>query len=162
MVTPNSRLMRAMVSGWWVMMRKRVSVSLAISSISRQKRSTLASSSGASTSSSTQIGEGLVRNTAKMSASAVNAFSPPDSSVSASSRLPGGPELGGAAAEQRLEQAAEMAVDRIEGFEQPLAALAVQIGDALAEPRNSLLNVGLLALHLFELGGKLRLFLLGC
>src|ERR1041384_3592755 len=52
-----------------------------------------------------------------------------------------------------------MPVDRIEGFEQPLASFAVQIGDALAEPRNSLLNVGLLALHLFKLGRKLGLFL---
>ena len=39
----------------------------------------LASSSGASTSSSTQIGAGLVRNSAKISAMAVSACSPPDS-----------------------------------------------------------------------------------
>src|SRR5438045_3744457 len=55
-----------------------------------QKRSTLASSSGASTSSSTQIGAGLVRNSAKINAIAVSACSPPDSSVSECSRLPGG------------------------------------------------------------------------
>jgi hypothetical protein len=43
------------------------------------------SSSGASTSSSTQIGAGLVRNTAKISASAVSACSPPESSDSVAS-----------------------------------------------------------------------------
>ena len=46
-------------------------------------------SSGASTSSRTQIGAGLVRNTAKMSASAVSACSPPDKSVSVCGFLPG-------------------------------------------------------------------------
>src|SRR6185437_3045462 len=55
-----------------------------------QKRSTLASSSGASTSSSTQIGAGLVRKTAKSKASAVSACSPPESSDMICSRLPGG------------------------------------------------------------------------
>src|SRR5262245_61143945 len=54
-----------------------------------------------------------------------------------------------------------MSVDRIEGFEQALAALAVQIGDALPEPADGRLDVGLLALHLFELRGKKRLFLFG-
>ena len=53
-----------------------------------------------------------------------------------------------------------MAVDRIEGFEQALAAFAVQIGDALAEPRDGLFDVALLALHLFEFDGKLDLLLL--
>ncbi len=47
-----------------------------------QKRSTLASSSGASTSSSTQIGAGLVRKTANSSDKAVSACSPPESSDS--------------------------------------------------------------------------------
>ena len=55
-----------------------------------QKRSTFASSSGASTSSSTQIGAGFVRNRAKISATAVSACSPPDRSVSVDRRLPGG------------------------------------------------------------------------
>ena len=50
---------------------------------------------------------------------------------------------------------------RIEGFEQPLAAFAVQVGDALAEPRDRLLHVGALALHLLEARGQLGLFLLG-
>src|SRR3990172_13236379 len=54
-----------------------------------------------------------------------------------------------------------MRVHRVEGLEQPLAPLAVQIGDALAEPRDGLLDVGFLARELFEPGGKLRLFLLG-
>jgi len=61
-------------------------------------------------------------------------------------------ELGRTAAEQRLEQALEMTVDRVESFEQPLAALAVQIGDALAKPDDRFLDVGLLPLHLLELG----------
>jgi hypothetical protein len=43
-----------------------VSVFLLISSRRSQKRSTLASSRGASTSSSTQIGEGFVRKAAKI------------------------------------------------------------------------------------------------
>ena len=54
-----------------------------------------------------------------------------------------------------------MPVHRVEGFEQALAALAVQIGDALPEPDDGFLDIGLLALHLLELGGKLGLFLLG-
>ena len=65
-------------------------VSRTISSSKLQNRSTLASSSGASTSSSTQIGAGLQRNTAKISDSAVSACSPPDSSDSVASFLPGG------------------------------------------------------------------------
>ena len=52
----------------------------AISSRRLQKRSTFASSSGASTSSSTQIGDGLVKNTAKINDIAVKACSPPDRS----------------------------------------------------------------------------------
>ena len=43
-----------------------------------QNLSTFASSSGASTSSSTQIGEGFVKNTAKIRDNAVSACSPPD------------------------------------------------------------------------------------
>src|SRR3569623_128744 len=78
MVTPNSRAIRAMVTGLWVMAMNRVSVRRRISSSMLQKRSTLASSSGASTSSSTQIGAGCDRNTAKISAMAVSACSPPD------------------------------------------------------------------------------------
>src|SRR5438094_9854693 len=61
-----------------------------MSATKRQKQSTLASSSGASTSSSTQIGAGLVKNTAKISASAVSACSPPESSDSVAGFLPGG------------------------------------------------------------------------
>src|SRR3569832_568308 len=70
--------MRAMVIGLCVMITKRVSVDLIISSSRSQKRSTLWSSSGASTSSSTQIGAGLVRNTAKIKAMAVSANTPPE------------------------------------------------------------------------------------
>jgi hypothetical protein len=49
----------AMVTAWWVMIRNRVSVRRVISSSRSQNRVTLASSSGASTSSSTQIGRGV-------------------------------------------------------------------------------------------------------
>ena len=61
-----------------------------ISSSRLQNRSTLASSSGASTSSSTHTGAGLQRNTAKISAMAVSACSPPESSDIVCSFLPGG------------------------------------------------------------------------
>src|SRR5205823_3238241 len=49
MVTPNRRFMRAMVMGLCVMTMKRVSVFVAMSCSRSQNRSTLASSSGAST-----------------------------------------------------------------------------------------------------------------
>jgi hypothetical protein len=51
---------------------------------------TLASSSGASTSSSTQIGDGLVKKTAKIKDNAVRACSPPDNKVIDCNLLPGG------------------------------------------------------------------------
>ena len=130
-----------MVIGLWVIVTKRVSVRLRIASRRSQKRSTLESSSGASTSSSTQIGEGLVRNTAKISDSAVSACSPPDSSVMRLRLLAGRAredfetglerivgfdqlQLGRSASEQRREQLAEMLIDDLERAEQPFAALA--------------------------------------
>ncbi|MNN91023.1 hypothetical protein D3C81_2090740 [compost metagenome] len=79
-----------MVTGLWVMTMKRVSVRLRISCSIRQKRSTLASSSGASTSSRTQTGAGLARKTPKISAAAVRACSPPLIRLMTDSRLPGG------------------------------------------------------------------------
>ena len=72
------------------MIRNRVSARRVISSSRSQNRVTLASSNGASTSSSTQIGAGLARNTAKISASAVSVCSPPDSRTACDSFLPGG------------------------------------------------------------------------
>ena len=66
-VTPYSRSIRAIVNGWCVTTKNRVPVSRTISSSKLQNRSTFASSSGASTSSSTEIGAGLQRNTAKIS-----------------------------------------------------------------------------------------------
>src|SRR5436305_375848 len=72
------------------MTRKRVSVRPQMSFTSAQKRSTFRSSSGASTSSSTQIGAGLVMNTANSSDNAVSACSPPESSDMTCSFLPGG------------------------------------------------------------------------
>ena len=58
-----------------------VFVILVNSSSRLQNLDTFASSSGASTSSKTQIGDGLVKKTAKIKDSAVNACSPPDSKV---------------------------------------------------------------------------------
>ncbi len=55
-----------------------------------EKRPTLASSSGASTSSSRQNGAGFRPKMANTSETAVNAFSPPDSKVMLDTRLPGG------------------------------------------------------------------------
>ena len=51
---------------------------------------TFASSNGASTSSSTHIGAGLIKKTAKINANAVSACSPPDNKVIDCSFLPGG------------------------------------------------------------------------
>ncbi len=69
---------------------KRVSVLFRISSRRSQKRSTFESSKGASTSSRTQMGEGFVRNTAKIRDIAVKACSPPDNNVIVWGFLPGG------------------------------------------------------------------------
>ena len=55
-----------------------------------QKRSTLLSSRGASTSSRTQIGAGFVKNAENIKARAVKACSPPESSDIVCSFLPGG------------------------------------------------------------------------
>ena len=53
-----------------------------ISSSSKlQNLVTFASSNGASTSSNTQIGDGFVKNTAKIRDKAVSACSPPDNKV---------------------------------------------------------------------------------
>ena len=79
-----------MVTGLWVMAMKRVPVRVRISLSMLQNRSTLASSRGASTSSSTQIGAGLARKTPKISAAAVRACSPPDIRVMLARRFPGG------------------------------------------------------------------------
>ena len=62
----------------------------AISATIAPKRPTFASSSGASTSSSRQNGLGLIRKIAKISDTAVSAFSPPDSSSRLRTCLPGG------------------------------------------------------------------------
>ena len=57
---------------------------------SSTNRPTFASSSAASTSSSTQIGDGFACSSANSSATAVSDRSPPDSSASDPSFLPGG------------------------------------------------------------------------
>ena len=67
-----------------------VFVILISSSSKPQNLVTLASSKGASTSSKTHIGEGLVKKTAKIKDSAVKACSPPDNKVIDWSLFPGG------------------------------------------------------------------------
>ena len=62
----------------------------AISSTRLQKRSTFVSSSGASTSSRTQIGAGFDKKTANKSEKAVKACSHPESNVRFCSFFPGG------------------------------------------------------------------------
>ena len=60
------------------------------SSNKAQNLVTFESSNGASTSSSTQIGEGLTKKTAKTKANAVKACSPPDNKVIDCNLFPGG------------------------------------------------------------------------
>ena len=60
------------------------------SSSKLQNLVTLASSSGASTSSRIHIGDGFVKKTAKIKDKAVNACSPPDNKVIDCSLFPGG------------------------------------------------------------------------
>ena len=79
MVIPYSLSILDIVKAWWVTITKRVLVIFVNSSNKLQNLVTLASSKGASTSSSTQIGEGLVRKTAKIKDKAVKACSPPES-----------------------------------------------------------------------------------
>ena len=80
-VTPKSLFILDIVKAWCVTITNLVFVIFVSSSNKLQNLVTFASSSGASTSSSTQIGEGLVKKTAKISYRAVNACSPPDNKV---------------------------------------------------------------------------------
>ena len=158
-VTPKSRSIRAIVTAWCVMMRKRVSVRRVISSSRSQKRVTFASSSGASTSSSTQIGAGLARKTAKIRASAVSVCSPPERSERVDELLArrlahdleprfqrvvafDQDELRLAPAEEVGEEQREVGVHLLERGQQPLAPLAVEARDAGAERRDRVLEVG--------------------
>ncbi len=67
-----------------------VSVIFVNSSNKAQNLVTFASSNGASTSSNTQMGAGLVKKTAKIRDNAVKACSPPDKSEIDCNLLPGG------------------------------------------------------------------------
>ena len=67
-----------------------VSVIFVNSFSNAQNLVTFASSNGASTSSKTQIGDGLVKKTANIRDKAVNACSPPDNKVIYWSLFPGG------------------------------------------------------------------------
>ena len=81
MVTPYNLSIFDIVKAWCVIIINLVFVIFVNSSNSVQNLVTLASSSGASTSSKTHIGEGLTRNTAKINERAVNACYPPESNV---------------------------------------------------------------------------------
>ena len=89
-VIPKSRSIRAIVMRWCVIIRNRVPVWSQISRRRSQNRTIFESSSGASTSSSTQIGAGFVKKTANMIANAVKACSPPDNNERDWRRFPGG------------------------------------------------------------------------
>ena len=117
-------------------------------------------------------GAGRVRNTAKISAIAVNAFSPPDSSETRLQLLAGRArrqlqagrqrvldvgqlELGAPAAEQTHEQRLEMLLDLGERGAQPLAALAVQGRDRPAQALERCGQLGLLGLQGLDPHGQL-------
>ena len=88
MVTPHSWVAASMVALLWLM---KMNCTCSLISFTRlEKRPTLASSSGASTSSSRQNGAGLRPKMANTSDTAVSAFSPPDNSEMLDGRLPGG------------------------------------------------------------------------
>ncbi len=70
-------------------------------------------------------------------------------------------QLGLAAAEQGLEQALEVLVDHLEGGQKALAALGVQLFDALAQARHRARQVGLLQPKALQPGGVLLGLLLG-
>ena len=79
-----------MVKAWWVTIINLVLV-IFVNSLRRlQNLVTFASSSGASTSSRTHIGDGLLKNTANIKDKAVRACSPPDNKVIDWSLFPGG------------------------------------------------------------------------
>src|SRR5471030_1826471 len=114
----------------------------------RQNRSVLASSSGASTSSSRQNGAGLSRNIENTSAVAVSAFSPPDNRWMVAFFLPGGwamtctPESRISSPvmisfawppPNRIGQFGEVAVDAVEGVLQQFAGLFVDARDRVLQ-----------------------------
>ena len=123
------------------------------------------------------MGEGLVRNTAKISASAVSAFSPPESSVSTCGFLPGGrqrisrPLSSGSSLSMSCSSASppwnrilnsrsKCARTTFEGVNQALAALLVEVRDAGAQLRDGLSQFVALLLHVLELAADLgQLFL---
>ena len=64
--------------------------------------------------------------------------------------------MGPPAAEEPREQLVEVLVDHLEGGQQPLAALAVEAGDALAQPGDGVDQIGALVLQAGELGLESR------
>ena len=90
MVTPYSLSIFDIVNAWCVTIINLVLVIFVNSSSKLQNLVTLASSRGASTSSNTHIGDGLVKKTAKIKDNAVRACSPPDKRVIDCNLFPGG------------------------------------------------------------------------
>ncbi len=88
MVTPDNWCAASIVALLWLTNRNCTFSLISLTMLAR--RPTLASSSGASTSSSRQNGAGFSWKMANTSATAVIAFSPPDSSEMLDTRLPGG------------------------------------------------------------------------
>ena len=88
MVTPESWCAASIVALLWLTNRNCTFSLISLTMLA--SRPTLASSSGASTSSSRQNGAGFSWKMANTSATAVIAFSPPDSSEMLDTRLPGG------------------------------------------------------------------------
>ena len=80
-VTPYNLFIFDIVSAWWVTIINLVEVIFVNSNKRLQNLVTFASSRGASTSSKTHIGAGLVKKTANIKDRAVKACYPPDSSV---------------------------------------------------------------------------------
>ncbi len=123
------------------------------------------------------MGEGLVRNTAKIKDSAVSVCSPPDKQrqhrrllarrigqdfEAGFQRIVGFDQLQFrlAAAEQRGEELAEFLIHRAEGVEQALAAFAVEAGNAAAQLGDRLDEIVALPDQAVELlGHRFGLFL---
>ena len=115
------------------------------------KRWILASSNGASTSSRTQKGDGLIRKIAKIRAMAVRAFSPPDNKPTFCKRLPGGcttismpvssrscssvrGQFCTPAQKKSWENFLEHGIDLIESLPKPFTGGSVDLGDSGLQP----------------------------
>ena len=150
MVTPNSRFMRAMVIGLWVITTKRVSVvpghlveevaeALDIGVVERRvdlvEHADRRRVGEEHREDQRQRGQRLLAAGEERHDLRLLAGRPRDDLEAGFERIVGFGELQlrRAAAEEVGEQPLEVRVDRVEGGEQPLAALAVEAADALAQ-----------------------------